>query len=475
MLNQPFVSILIVNYNGKHHLKDCLDSVYKSNYPKNGYEVILVDNDSQDDSVAFIKKNYPEVKLIESKENLGFAGGNNLAYQHATGKYIVLLNNDTIVEKNWLQELVKTAQDKQVGIVASKLYFHIPFLELQIISNTEVKSNIYDRSQEYIPYGVIVDSINCSNPEKNYYVWYEKGFYEPKKGNYTSRWTDGNATVLVPFFDSQKETYQISIHGHPHNFNSKLKFKITVAGKTIINSYIPSKEVQQINITLKRSEVESHLFYLIQNAGNTIFKNGLGRDRGSVIKRTMRLTKEFYDYDTHYYNERKQLIAMCGASCLIKREAVKNEYLFDPAYFMYYEDLDLSLKIWRSGYNIVYQPKSIVFHKHRATTNDQTSEFFMTHIDKNHLFFLLTHFPMQIFLIQFLIFYMKYLLAFMVVFLSKKFNYYEGMYKRFSVKLDAKTAALKQLKQNFMRIYKIRKSLQATQKRDFNQLYKELY
>lgn len=475
MYKVPFTSIIIINYNGKHHLQDCLLSVFNINYPKKKYEVILVDNDSQDDSVAFIKKEYPQVKLIESKQNLGFAGGNNLGFSKARGEYIVLLNNDTIVDKNWLKELAKTADSKNVGIVSSKLYFDIPFLELEIISSTEVKSNIYNNCQEYVPYGLIVDSINCNTPKKNFYVWYKRGFYEKKKSNYTSTWTDGHAIALVPFIDPKEEVYQISLHGQPHDFNSKVKYKITVAGKVIIEDSIPAKEVKQVNIRIKRTDIEDKLIYLIQNAGNIIFKNGLGRDRGSVIKRSIDETKEFYDYDSRYYSEPKELVAMCGASCLIKRKVLTDKQLFDPAYFMYYEDVDLSLKIWRKGYDIVFEPKSIVYHKHRSTTNEQTSEFFMSHIDKNHLFFLLTHFPMKVFLIQFAIFLAKYVLAYTVVFLSKRFHYYEGMYKRYSIKLEAKSIAFTLFKENFFRMYRLRNKLISEQKRDFNQLYKELY
>lgn len=95
-MNNPILSVIIINYNGKKFLKDCFDSLSKNlaNIP---YEIVVLDNNSTDKSVEYIQSNYPEVKLIKSKENLGFGIGNNLAVKHANGKYILLFNNDTIL------------------------------------------------------------------------------------------------------------------------------------------------------------------------------------------------------------------------------------------------------------------------------------------------------------------------------------------------------------------------------------------
>ena len=116
------VSIIIVNYNGKVYLDKCLDSIKKTSlYPN--FEVLVVDNNSVDGSVELIKEKYPEVKIIESRENVGFAGANNLAAKEAKGDLYVFLNNDTRVTKDWLSELVKsvTENDSEVAIAQSLL------------------------------------------------------------------------------------------------------------------------------------------------------------------------------------------------------------------------------------------------------------------------------------------------------------------------------------------------------------------
>jgi len=118
----PLVSVIILNWNGKRFLEECLSSLRCQTFTD--FEVILVDNGSNDGSVEFIKANFPDfVRLIENKVNLGFSGGNNVGIRSAVGKYIVLLNNDTRADPGWLEELVKVAESHPgVGMCASKVY-----------------------------------------------------------------------------------------------------------------------------------------------------------------------------------------------------------------------------------------------------------------------------------------------------------------------------------------------------------------
>lgn len=114
------VSILILNYNGKEYLKDCLLSVLSQSYTD--FEIILYDNCSSDGSIEYIRENFNDtrIKTISSETNFGFAGGNNEALKHASGDMIVLLNNDTVVDKEWLSELVKCLNElENAGMVQS--------------------------------------------------------------------------------------------------------------------------------------------------------------------------------------------------------------------------------------------------------------------------------------------------------------------------------------------------------------------
>jgi len=104
-MNKEFlVSIIVLNYNAGDLLLDCIESIKQSTY-KN-LEIIVVDNISSDDSQKKCKEKFPEVKLIQNKDNLGYCGGNNVGIREAKGEFIVILNPDTIIESNCIDELI---------------------------------------------------------------------------------------------------------------------------------------------------------------------------------------------------------------------------------------------------------------------------------------------------------------------------------------------------------------------------------
>ncbi len=114
------VSIIIPNYNGREYLENCFSSLAKLNY--SNYEIILVDNDSKDGSIKFTKDNYPQIKVIHNKKNLGFAEANNIGYYEAKGDYILFLNNDIVVNPNFLTVLVEEIEkEKYIGGVQPKI------------------------------------------------------------------------------------------------------------------------------------------------------------------------------------------------------------------------------------------------------------------------------------------------------------------------------------------------------------------
>ncbi|MDR3000841.1 MAG: glycosyltransferase family 2 protein [Fibromonadaceae bacterium] len=116
----PLISIIILNYNGKKHLQTCFESIFSQNF--SDFEVILVDNNSIDDSIQFIEKNYPQIVIVRNEKNLGFAGGNNVGIARAKGEWIFLLNNDTALAPDCLAEIAKNIADgKQKQLVFAPL------------------------------------------------------------------------------------------------------------------------------------------------------------------------------------------------------------------------------------------------------------------------------------------------------------------------------------------------------------------
>lgn len=116
----PELSVIIVNYNGLKYLKDCFDSLY-AKLEGIAFEIIVVDNDSSDSSCTYIKENYPGIVLLETGKNLGFGKGNNEGVKHAKGEYLLLINNDTILQDNLSPVLETVKQDRTIGVAGIKM------------------------------------------------------------------------------------------------------------------------------------------------------------------------------------------------------------------------------------------------------------------------------------------------------------------------------------------------------------------
>jgi len=115
------LSIIVVNYNGKDILCNCVESIYK-NSPTINFEIILVDNASSDGSVEMVKKEFPEVRVLVNQENKGFSFANNRGIEMAKGDYMLLLNNDTLILPGQLDIMLNFMQEHQdVGAVGPKL------------------------------------------------------------------------------------------------------------------------------------------------------------------------------------------------------------------------------------------------------------------------------------------------------------------------------------------------------------------
>ena len=122
-MSKPLVSIISINYNQAGVTCAMLASLRLLTYPS--YEVIVVDNASPTEDPAPIAAQFPEVRLIRSPQNLGFAGGNNLGIREARGKYCLFLNNDTEVVPHLLESLVAVLErDQRIGVVSPKLIFY---------------------------------------------------------------------------------------------------------------------------------------------------------------------------------------------------------------------------------------------------------------------------------------------------------------------------------------------------------------
>lgn len=165
---RPLVSIIILNYNGGKVTETCLNSVLKSRY--SNFEIILLDNNSEKKEIRWLKKHYgKKIKIVLSKENLGYAGGNNLSAENAKGKYLVFLNNDTVVPFDWLKKPIQRMEkDSKIAFLQPKIkwlkhknffeyaggaggyldFFGYPFVRGRIFGSIEEDIGQYDDERE---------------------------------------------------------------------------------------------------------------------------------------------------------------------------------------------------------------------------------------------------------------------------------------------------------------------------------------
>ncbi len=225
-------SVILANYNGQKFLVDCLESVFKTRYPN--YELIIVEDGSTDRSleiIASFQKKYPLV-LLENKTNLGLVASRNKAIIRAKGDILVFLDNDTQVDKNWLEGLALTfSQDNHIGAAQCLIF---DFHQRSIIQQTGMKLVPYTGLATTLDRGKKV-STNLKFPEniislgaalavrKN--VAKRIGGFDEKLFHYTDDldfswrvWIAGYAVVLAPkakvyhYLKSHKSTYKLYYH-----------------------------------------------------------------------------------------------------------------------------------------------------------------------------------------------------------------------------------------------------------------------
>ena len=126
MRNLQKIAIILVNYNGKEHNEECIKSIFNSSY--DNLEVIVVDNDSKDGSPELLREQFGnKINLIMTGKNLGFSGANNIGISKALEngcEYVVLLNNDTLIDKDLISNMIKASKEENNAVISPKIYYY---------------------------------------------------------------------------------------------------------------------------------------------------------------------------------------------------------------------------------------------------------------------------------------------------------------------------------------------------------------
>lgn len=369
----PFVSIIVLNFNGAHFLPTCLDSLRGQTYPLDRFEAIVTDNGSTDGSIQLLKEKYPWVRILENGRNLGFSTANNAATRIARGEYMILLNNDTAPEPMWIEKMVEVAQsDPKIGIVAGHLRLFYDQLELSLETET------FNPPGDLRDLGVMVFRVDTGTFRS--VTQYLDGFYwrELQPSGLEWRWMQAKARLGIPVpvgSGDWKVDFTLSSN---RGDNSAVPLRVFLNDELIADWQVPAEPTPfELHMpTATRALAKP----VEQNTGSLIFKNGSGRDRGTYVRND----EVFYETDDHQYSQVEEVFAACGASYLMRREMIEDIGLLDDDFFIYYEDTDLSWRARLRGWKVVYSPEAYVRHIH-CGTNTEWSPFFIYLTERNRL------------------------------------------------------------------------------------------
>ncbi|MBE3094145.1 MAG: glycosyltransferase [Actinobacteria bacterium] len=383
----PSISIITVNYNGLRFLKNLFNSISNLNYPEDNIQVIMVDNGSTDGSVEFVRSNFPEVEVLVLNKNSGYAGGNNEGFKHARGQYIALINNDCIVDANWLKAMVNTMNssysESKVGAVGSKVVFFYKYLVLDFFIGNEEKVSPGDNNDIY---SARLSGFNtgCSDgKEKDLLeksLKFLEGFHlqssDGKNGKFVYK-LKTKATLAVPIPAGGDNTGGDNTSGN----NVVLSFDASsLNGANILNVTMSGKEICSVgldetgkNIVL---DLTKDLFYLkkdiINSCGTEINKAFYSRDRG------------FNKIDEGQFDNVEEIFSPSGSSLLINRQLLDEVGFFNKNFFTYYEDIDLFWRARLKGWKVFFTPDSVARHYH-CGTGKEWSYSFTYHVIRNRL------------------------------------------------------------------------------------------
>jgi GT2 family glycosyltransferase len=369
---KPRVGVGILNYNRPAMTIDCLDHLVKVDWPAARLQIVVVDNASTDDSVARIKLAHPDVSVVHSSRNRGFAGGSNLAIKSMPDvDYVALLNNDALVEPGWLKPLVEVLElHPDAGAACPKILFCTRYVDVVLESETFRPLGVDRRLL-----GVRVSGVRVNEQERIGRCHFPSGFYRPEPGSVQTpkgRWTDGTGLLRVPF--------------EPDEACSTCWLRVSAEKPKPLWIQTGDQRVEVEVGTMPawiRVDVCDEPFEMINNVGSDLIDSKNSADLG------------IYQPDKGQFEEQQRVFAWCGCSVLLSPRYLDDVGLFDERLFLYYEDFDLSWRGQRRGWSYVYEPKSVVRHFHASTTGEY-SDLFNFYVLRNRLLVLAKNAPTAI-------------------------------------------------------------------------------
>ena len=347
------VRVVVVNYEGGDITLRCLDALLRTDHPTDDLDLVVVDNNSHDGVVDAIRARYPRVRVIESPVNVGFGRGCNLALSDLRGvHHVALVNNDAVVEPGWLTPLLDAIEPEHVGAACPKLLLdvHVRAVVMEAPPDAPLEPGR----------GVGVTRLMVDGVDRLSDARFDERFWAPQEvpaEHRDVRWTRRpQASVWWPVeAAAPAQVVELGLHAP--------------APVLVSDGAAPQHAVtmgDDVGLALSAA----HDLRVVNSAGGVLYSGWFGGDRG------------YLEVDLGQYDEPAEVFSWCGGAVLLKAEYLRDVGLFDPTFFLYYEDFDLSWRGRARGWRYVYEPRSVVFHAH-GWSSGIGSEAFNDWVDRN--------------------------------------------------------------------------------------------
>lgn len=366
---QPMVRVVLINFDGGDITLRCIDSLRATDYPSDRLQIVVVDNASVDGLVWVLRERYPDVTVIQSDVNEGFARGCNLALTDLDGiDYVALINNDAIVTPDWLQPLLAGFTHPRVGAVCPKLLLNVQAHAVMV--QPERLTTLPDGRAV----GVRVQQVLIDGVDRTSHVRFDERFWSDERAQENDRhgaWTKGLASIWWPA-PSEHPVEHVEVHAALQQPGT-----VHIGPPENMNAVQLSTDAVPVECTVERT------VHIINSAGGALYTGWLGGDKG------------FMEPDLGQYDEAQEVFSWCGGAVVMSTAYLREVGVFDPSYFLYYEDFDLSWRGRSAGWTYRYEPASVVFHEH-AYSSKAGSTFFAFWVDRNRRLTLVKNAPAKV-------------------------------------------------------------------------------
>ena len=360
----PFVRVVVVNFDGGEVTRRCVDALLATQHPTDRLEIVVVDNASVDGLNWVLREEYPQVRLIESDVNEGFARGCNLAMRDLDGvDFVALINNDAIVEPDWLAPLVARMDDPTVGAVSPKLLLNV---WAHAVVLRPARTAMLDEDRPTV--GVHVTRLDVDGVDVIEKVRFDERFW-PDHPLEPGRWSKGDAAVWWAVPDDGVPAQSVVL-----GLSAPASVDVEVGTPDGARSVTVGTDVAVVELATTGA------VRILNSAGGGLYAGWFGGDRG------------FLEPDLGQYDQPEEVFSWCGGAVLLRSDYLRDVGIFDPTYFLYYEDFDLSWRGRSSGWRYLYEPTSRVFHEH-AYSSKAGSDFFTFWVERNRRLTLIKNAP----------------------------------------------------------------------------------